>query len=177
MSAFGTGWGGWKQSAPIDPAYLRFVDGVRRYWGRFELPEAIRWHPREYDWHTYKPPKSQLLEVGIADGPRISDPNAKSYYGDVSVDWWDDVRAKYASVAARYPNAVWNPQTGEWFNAVVQGAVERVPVPPGTDDGIPDWLRQEIENIRASVRAGIISPSKGSELISDKVTEWFNGRN
>jgi hypothetical protein len=167
---------------PPDPAYLRFLKGLKEVTADPAGKETWRWHGREGKWYVYDTAKFGMEDFGAADtSPQNAlfsqwgIPHSKWVVNEFQVpDLFGRLQKAYTALVATHPkaaNLVWSPWGGgDWRNAF-----ERPPgVPPPTTKPPPQpppACMKRIEDVQAYERSGVITHDQAQRLIEKIVAE------
>jgi hypothetical protein len=170
-------------TAPTDPAYLRFLEGLR----------TVAGDPIGKDrWYEYSRKEWVLEDLGLADTPpetalsmdfprfNIQDmkfdtaPHARTVYESGVPDLFQRVQKAHASLVQRYPHAtlVWSPWgDGDWRSAYKR--VDGSPNIDETDDktGVPADCVRRINEVGEYRRRGLITNDQAQKLVAAIVAE------
>ncbi|MFD9369711.1 hypothetical protein ACFWA6_18745 [Streptomyces sp. NPDC060020] len=131
-------------AAPIDPAYVRFEQGLKSHVNQPDALSRWRWQPSTSYWHDFRmsdwiledvslPPTQSGIEFRIA-GLDLSAPleaNLPPYFSFPPL--FKAVSDARERVKGRFPYVVWDARTGQWRNPVRRRSDG--PYPPGTGPG------------------------------------------
>lgn len=175
---------------PTDPAYVRFLDGLKKAAADGLDASRWRWRGADQHWYTYKVTEWVLEDVGLPDtstryavtsGRGFEGPDAPSGWGGWEVidfavpDLFKSVSKMYSIIAPRWPAAVWSIWGhGDWRNAFRRNAVPPPPAPPRPPDFTPqlnaECLRR-VNEARQWAASGVITATQSQKIIAQIVAE------
>lgn len=167
---------------PPDPAYLRFVEGLKTQAADPNATQWWRWHPGDGKWYVYSPAAWIMEDARFPDTPggyALEDAfdialtglrwKLKEFY---LPDLFRRLTQAYGNLRRQFPTStpVWTPRGGgDWRNAIRRPPEGPVP-DTGSKTGLSPACLAEIEKIRAYAREGYVSMATAQRLI-DRVVE------
>jgi hypothetical protein len=165
---------------PIDPAYTRFLEGLKRL-SKGKNPNE-RWDAKSEHWYTYDPAKWGMEDLGLTD-TSAEQAFRKNYQTFPQLTWEiteifvDDLFLRLRKVGASYmkmyPHAtlVWVP----WGGGDWRAAFERThpsPLPPPLGSGpLPPECVKSIQQVQEYARRGFITHDQKQRLIESIIAE------
>lgn len=168
---------------PTDPAYSRFIAGLKKVAADPKLEGARRWHGREQNWYVYDRVKWGFEDVGLADTPPESAlrqdwkiPHSTWSVVDFSVpQLFERLQKAFAAYSRSFPkgNLVWSPlDGGDWRNAFERPADRPKPPPPkGNGVTLPEAAVKAIEQVKEYERRGFITHEQAQRMIAAIIAE------
>lgn len=161
--------------APTDPAYLRFLAGLKQVAADPAVKVRWRWHPKDGMWYAYPDAAWGLEDVGLPD---TSPGYALQEEWSTGKRTWSvrelQVPGLYSQVQGDYPrnlgrtpgrNLVWGPfDGGDWRHAVARTG-------GGGGGGLDPACVKRINDVRAYERAGHIPHDEAQRQINAIVAE------
>ncbi|MGW7172229.1 hypothetical protein [Streptomyces xanthophaeus] len=170
---------------PTDPAYLRFVEGLKAHIETLDTPERWRWQPSNGYWHQFRFEGWILEDVSISPTPspvdyQVADltPQGFTYTPTMPSSFelpplYQAITNAHAQFKGRFPYAVWSGRTGQWRNPVKRPPGSGYTRSPDVDEGgLPYECRQRIARVREAVVLEYITRDEGARLISAIIDEY-----
>jgi len=171
--------------APPDPAYMRFLEGLRALVRDPAGTSASRWHPADTKWYPYPVSDWLLEDLSIPDtAPGEALKEHLPYFAGSTHSWelqefwvrdlFDRIQKVFARESPLHPrsNLVWSPSGGRWRNAIRR--TSSLPPPsqgPAPRPQLPAECVQRVEQVREWIRHGYITHDQGQTMINAIVDE------
>jgi hypothetical protein len=166
---------------PTDPAYLRFLDGLKRLGADPRGSATLHWHPRDEKWYTYAPVEwgmevSRLPPTppGLALRARFGWPTPAGW--DVNEfevpELFARVQQAYARSGRPTANLVWAPADGGAWRIAFQRAASpppHVPIPTGVP--LPPPCVARAKQVQEWERRGFVTHDQAQAMINAIVAE------
>ncbi len=162
---------------PVDPAYTAFESGITA--AVAELGNRWRWCPKDNKWYTYAQSKWIMDDAGLGETDmKGGDPElslegykpARPAMMQLS-QTFDALNTRYEALKTDWPNAVWAPFTGQWFDA--RQRTSTPPPPPPVDEDCEEHLSpkccEQIQTVKDLIEAGTVTRELGDSIIKDIV--------
>jgi hypothetical protein len=167
--------------APTDPAYLSFLEGLKKVAADPKATSRWRWHPRDGKWYTYDPTTYVIEDLGLVDtSPEMAFRQSwgfpDSTYQVVEMfvpELFERLKKAAAAHLARYPSAnlIWSPWGGgDWRNAFERGRQPHPPTDPHIPTLPPECVKR-VNDVQEWERRGYITHDQAQLQINAIVAE------
>jgi hypothetical protein len=167
---------------PTDPAYVNFLDGLKKVTGDPKATSIWRWHPRDGKWYSYDPAKWVIEDLGLADTSPENAlqqewgfPNSTYRVQELfAPELFERLKKASAAYLGRFPraNLVWSPWGGgDWRNAFERGRDPHPPPGPHPPSTLPPECVKRVEEVKEWERRGFITHDQAQKQIDAIVAE------
>lgn len=173
--------------APTDPAYTRFLEGLRSVVADPVGKRTWRWDGGDQKWYAYAPDKWGFEDFGAPDTPPEG---AVTEHWNLPQSTWevhdlwvpglfDRLQKAFTKLSRSYPtaNLVWSPWGGgDWRSAFKRAGP--LPKPPKPDEksgkkvDLPQKALESIEQVKEYERRKIITHDQAQKMIASIVAEY-----